>query len=351
MKKTLLLLGAAIAINAQAAPSLSLSPTTIEPGTPNPVVSLNYVADNNLSMGIKFTLNLPAGVTLDKVNSSGAPFNCTKNSAGEIVVDGVDFTGAALKSTTGICQLVFVVPAGSTGSIVPTKTFEEHSDLNSAEVAVDTKLPSIQIKSSTPPPVETKYALVAKTDGNGSLSCMPAGDQAAGTAITCTANPSQGFEVAVWGDSCSGTAKTATVCNFKMPAQKALASVAFVKKQVTPPTTYTVTTDKNITNGSVTCNPSQGVAGTVAACTAAPKPGFRFERWTNCPGTAAGTTCQITLSDNVMDLSAVFSPIPSQPATPSTAAHPVPAVGILGLLAMLASLAGAASLVLRKKQA
>lgn len=330
-----------------AAPSIKSTPLTLAPGASNDYV-VDFVVDptDTVTSG-QFRIDIPADITVNSATSSNKQlFDCKAIGNKVVCILTADPQVGKLPATPGF--LTISLTAGSkAGSYSPTMPAEAYGNVTPGT----SSLGPIVVKSSTPPPVETKYTLTPSSTGTGTFNCTPAGKQAAGTAMTCTATPGTGFEIGTWGGACAATAKTATVCSFKMPAKNEAASVAFVKKQVTPPTTYTVTTDKNITNGSVTCNPPQGVAGTVAACTAKPNQGFKFERWTNCPGTAAGTTCRITLSDNVMDLSAVFSPIPSQPATPSTAAHPVPAVGILGLLAMLASLAGAASLVLRKKQA
>ena len=127
----------------------------------------------------------------------------------------------------------------------------------------------------------------------------PGGVYNAGTAVTVTATPSNGYTFGSWSGDLTGSVNPT---NITMNGNKSVtANFASVP-------TYTLTT--SATNGSITLNPPGGVynTGTVVTVTANPNTGYTFTNWS---GDLTGSTnpATITMTGN-KSVTANFSVLP-----------------------------------------
>ena len=102
-------------------------------------------------------------------------------------------------------------------------------------------------------------------------------------------------------------------------SQKALAIYKEVCTGGTTQTSYAVTIDSNIENGTVTANPTPATAGTEIVLTATPNKGYQFSSWTVTKeggGTVEVTNNIFTMPASNVIVSATFVTIP-QLATPT----------------------------------
>ena len=140
------------------------------------------------------------------------------------------------------------------------------------------------------------YTLTLTTPANGSLSATPASATlAAGTAVTVTATPADGYRLAAWGGDCAGTAADAS-CALTMNANKTV-SATFGKRSAV---TYTLTLAAP-EHGSLSATPSGGThaSGTAVTVTATPADGYRLTAWGgDCAGTATDASCALTMIGN-----------------------------------------------------
>ncbi len=124
----------------------------------------------------------------------------------------------------------------------------------------------------------------------GNITCTPT-TGAPGTVVNCNAAANGGFYFDAWsGGTCSGSN---TTCSFNLGTANVTVSGIF---SALPPGNYTVTTAFTA-NGSITCSPTSGVAGTPVSCTAIPAAGYQLSAWS---GTCSGNTspCTFTLNSN-----------------------------------------------------
>ena len=140
------------------------------------------------------------------------------------------------------------------------------------------------------------YTLTLTTPANGRLRATPAsGTLAAGTAVTVTATPADGYRLTAWGGDCAGTSATAS-CALTMNANKTV-SATFGKR---PAVTYTLTLTQP-EHGSLSATPAGGthVSGTAVTVTATPADGYRLTAWGgDCAGTATDASCTLTMIGN-----------------------------------------------------
>src|SRR5690606_33775106 len=124
----------------------------------------------------------------------------------------------------------------------------------------------------------------------------------AGTVVTLTATPADGYQFVGWTGDASGSELTVSIT---MDADKAV-SATF---EVIPPTMYALTLNQP-ENGTISADPSAPSyeAGTVVTLTATPASGYRFTGWT---GDASGNVLTATVTmDADKQVSATFELIP-----------------------------------------
>ena len=141
----------------------------------------------------------------------------------------------------------------------------------------------------------TSYALTLTAPTNGSLSASPSGGtHAAGTRVTVTATPADGYRLTAWGGDCAATPATSASCALTMSAARTV-SATFGKL----PASYTLTLTTP-TNGSLSASPSGSshAPGTAVTVTATPAEGYRLTAWGgDCAATAASVaSCALTMN-------------------------------------------------------
>ena len=136
------------------------------------------------------------------------------------------------------------------------------------------------------------------------------------TAVTLTATPATGYQVAAWSGACAGTAAPAPTCTLTLTADTTV-GVTFVRRHLL--------TLETRPGGSTT--PAPGVhayaRGSTVTVTAVPSPGYAFQRWRGawrgaCPHTSP--TCTVTM-DRDKRLRATFTALPTHPLTLTAGAN------------------------------
>jgi len=143
-------------------------------------------------------------------------------------------------------------------------------------------------------PSVTSYTVALTNDGNGTASAS-ATSAAAGTEITLTAVPNTGYHFKEW-KVISGS-MTITNNKFTMPAENVEVKAVFEKDA---PTTYSLTTQVNGGNGTISASKTGLTAGSTETITFTPDAGYEIDTVT-VNGTAtsvSGNTLNVTMNEN-----------------------------------------------------
>lgn len=143
-------------------------------------------------------------------------------------------------------------------------------------------------------PSVTSYTVALTNDGNGTASAS-ATSAAAGTEITLTAVPNTGYHFKEW-KVISGS-MTITNNKFTMPAENVEVKAVFEKDA---PTTYSLTTQVNGGNGTISASKTGLTAGLTETITFTPDAGYEIDTVT-VNGTAtsvSGNTLNVTMNEN-----------------------------------------------------
>lgn len=142
-------------------------------------------------------------------------------------------------------------------------------------------------------PSVTSYTVALTNDGNGTASASAT--SAAGTEITLTAVPNTGYHFKEW-KVISGS-MTITNNKFTMPAENVEVKAVFEKDA---PTTYSLTTQVNGGNGTISASKTGLTAGSTETITFTPDAGYEIDTVT-VNGTAtsvSGNTLNVTMNEN-----------------------------------------------------
>ena len=143
-------------------------------------------------------------------------------------------------------------------------------------------------------PSVTSYTVTLTNDGNGTASAS-ATSAAAGTEITLTAVPNTGYHFKEW-KVISGS-MTITNNKFTMPAENVEVKAVFEKDA---PTTYSLTTQVNGGNGTISASKTGLTAGSTETITFTPDAGYEIDTVT-VNGTAtsvSGNTLNVMMNEN-----------------------------------------------------
>ena len=143
-------------------------------------------------------------------------------------------------------------------------------------------------------PSVTSYTVALTNDGNGTAFAS-ATSAAAGTEITLTAVPNTGYHFKEW-KVISGS-MTITNNKFTMPAENVEVKAVFEKDA---PTTYSLTTQVNGGNGTISASKTGLTAGSTETITFTPDAGYEIDTVT-VNGTAtsvSGNTLNVTMNEN-----------------------------------------------------
>ncbi len=176
----------------------------------------------------------------------------------------------------------------------------------------NTKELSITIAKAAP----TEYTITVTTEGNGTASASPA-KAAAGTEITLTAMPNEGYHFKEW-QVISGNV-TIKDNKFTMPDGNVEVKAIF-EKDAPAPTEFIVTVTSG-GNGTASASPAKAAAGTEITLTATPNTGYHFKEWQVISGNVTIKDDKFLMPDSNVEVKAIFEedapPAPTDPAKPS----------------------------------
>ena len=212
------------------------------------------------------------------------------------------------------------LPAGlslnaDTGEISGTPTAEGTATFtvkatNSA--GSNTKELSITITKAAP----TEYTVTVTSGGNGMASASPA-KAVAGTEITLTAKPDEGYRFKEW-EVMSGNV-TIKDNKFTMPDSDVEVKAVF-EKDAPAPTEFIVTVTSG-GNGTASASPAKAAAGTEITLTATPNTGYHFKEWQVISGNVTIKDDKFLMPDSNVEVKAIFEedapPVPTDPAKPN----------------------------------
>ena len=214
-----------------------------------------------------------------------------------------------------------VLPVGlslnaDTGEISGTPTADGTAKFTvKAENSVgsDTKELSITITKDAP----AEFTISVTSGGNGTASASPA-KAAAGTEITLTAMPKEGYHFKEWQVMRGNV--TIKDDKFTMPDSNVEVKAVFEEDAPPAPTEYTVTVT-NDGNGTASASHAKAAAGTEITLTATPNTGYHFKEWQVMRGNVTIKDDKFTMPDSEVEIKAIFEedapPVPTDPAKPN----------------------------------
>ena len=176
----------------------------------------------------------------------------------------------------------------------------------------NTKELSIMIAKAAP----AEYTVTVTSGGNGTASASPA-KAAAGTEITLTAMPNEGYHFKEW-QVISGNV-TIKDNKFTMPDSDMEVKAVF-EKDAPAPTEFIVTVTSG-GNGTASASPAKAAAGTEITLTATPNTGYHFKEWQVISGNVTIKDDKFLMPDSNVEVKAIFEedapPVPTDPAKPN----------------------------------
>ena len=289
---------------------LTLKQTTGEiSGTPTAegtaqftVRALNSVGNDKKELSITIT-NAPAAehtITVTTAGGGTASASSTSATAGtEITLTATPNTGYHFKEWQ----------VESLAGLVITNNKFTMPDSNVAIKA---------IFEEDSPFAPTKHTVTVKTDGNGIAFASPL-LAVAGTEITLTAMPKEGYHFKEWQVVSGGVVIENN--KFLMPDTNVEVKAFFEEGAPPAPTKYTVTVTTE-GGGTASASPAKTAAGTEITLTATPNTGYHFKEWqVESPAGLVITNNKFTMPDSNVEVKAVFEkdapPAPTDPGKPS----------------------------------
>ena len=149
----------------------------------------------------------------------------------------------------------------------------------------------------------TKHTVTVKTDGNGIAFASPL-LAVAGTEITLTAMPKEGYHFKEWQAISGGVAIENN--KFFMPDTNVEVKAFFEEGAPPAPTKYTVTVTTE-GGGTASASPAKAAAGTEITLTATPNTGYHFKEWqVESPAGLVITNNKFTMPDSNVAVKAIF---------------------------------------------
>ena len=189
----------------------------------------------------------------------------------------------------------------TTGEISGTPTAKQTAQftvraLNS--VGNDKKELSITITNAP----AAEHTVTVSNDGNGTGTAAPS-TAAAGTEITLTAMPNEGYHLKEWKVISGGV--TIKDDKFLMPSANVEVKAIFEEDAPPAPTEHTVTV-KTEGNGTASASPDKAVAGTEIRLTATPNKGYHFKEWQVMSGGVTIKDDKFLMPNDNVEVKAIF---------------------------------------------
>ena len=153
------------------------------------------------------------------------------------------------------------------------------------------------------PPAPTEHTVTVKTDGKGTAFASP--DKAvAGTEITLTATPNEGYHFKEWQVMSGGV--TIKDDKFLMPDSNVEVKAIFEEDTPPAPTEHTVTVTSG-GNGTASASPAKAVAGAEITLSATPDKGYHLKEWqVESPAGLVITNNKFTMPGTNVAIKAIF---------------------------------------------
>lgn len=151
-------------------------------------------------------------------------------------------------------------------------------------------------------PAPTEYTITVTSGGNGTASASP--DKAvAGTEITLTATPANGYHFKEWEVMSGGV--TIKDDKFTMLDSNVEIKAIFEKDAPPAPTEFTITVTSG-DNGTASASHAKAVVGTEITLTATPNKGYHFKEWQVISGGVTIKDDKFTMPSANVEVKAIF---------------------------------------------
>ena len=152
------------------------------------------------------------------------------------------------------------------------------------------------------PPAPTEHTITVITDGNGTASASP--DKAvAGTEITLTATPANGYHFKEWEVMSGGV--TIKDDKFTMLDSNVEIKAIFEEDAPPAPTEFTITVTSG-DNGTASASHAKAVVGTEIRLTATPNTGYHLKEWQVISGGVTIENNKFTMPSANVEVKAIF---------------------------------------------
>ena len=149
----------------------------------------------------------------------------------------------------------------------------------------------------------TTYTVTVSNDGNGTGTAAPS-TAVAGTTITLTAMPNEGYHFKEWEVISGGV--TIKDDKFLMPNDNVEVRAIFEEDAPPAPTEFTITVTSG-GNGTASASPAKAAAGMEITLTATPDKGYHFKEWqVESPAGLVITNNQFTMPNDNVEVKAIF---------------------------------------------
>ena len=170
---------------------------------------------------------------------------------------------------------------------------------DSYTVRGDTEIKALWENSVITP---TTYTVTVSNDGKGTGTATPS-TAAAGTMISLTATPNEGYRFKEWQVISGGVAIKDD--KFLMPNDNVEVKAIFEEDAPPVPTEFTITV-KTDGNGTASASPDKAVAGTEIRLTATPNTGYHFKEWQVMSGGVTIKDDKFTMPSANVEVKAIF---------------------------------------------
>ena len=148
----------------------------------------------------------------------------------------------------------------------------------------------------------TTYTVTVSNDGKGTGTATPS-TAAAGTMISLTATPNEGYHFKEWQVISGGV--TIENNKFTMPSANVEVKAIFEKDAPPAPTEFTITVTSG-DNGTASASHAKAVVGTEITLTATPNKGYHFKEWQVISGGVTIKDDKFTMPSANVEVKAIF---------------------------------------------